>query len=39
MATPGSWQQDIANAYSDTYNAYEELASQDAGVEGFHFHA
>lgn len=32
---PGSWQQDVANACPDTYNANEGLASQDAGLTGF----
>lgn len=32
---PGSWQQDVANACPDTYNANEGLANQDAGIQGF----
>lgn len=31
---PGSWQQDVANACPDTYNANEGLATQDAGIQG-----
>lgn len=31
---PGNWQQDVADACPDTYNANEGLASQDAGIQG-----
>lgn len=31
---PGSWQQALANACPDTYNANEGLAAQDAGISG-----
>ncbi|KAJ4408399.1 hypothetical protein N0V82_009718 [Gnomoniopsis sp. IMI 355080] len=35
-ADPGSWQQDVADACPDTYNANEGLASQDADLTGLH---